>query len=247
MNTTTTSSKYGRGIIAPIGLQNSSWKNSEEYLQYIFDTRSDFSPFNYVYLDMSAQTGSYSMYYLNNVNSKSVQKLNSNDNKKFIYSFSNSDLERPFSKITEGRRTFESMIDEFAIRGDKDKLVNSLINELLQSENQYYPDENLRFFLNQSEENIVKGISQINANYSTYWENALSRTSTLILVDYEDNVEYYEYNLTNWTPSGNSIVSKVWKMNQLKFKLNSQYKNAAKKCKTFYFSMLILLICKFII
>ena len=75
MNETTGSTIYGRGIIAPIGLQNSSWNNSETYLKYIFDIKSDFGPFNYVYLDMSAKTGLYSMYYMNNINSKFIQKL----------------------------------------------------------------------------------------------------------------------------------------------------------------------------
>ena len=235
MNNTSGSAKYGRGIIAPIGLQNSSWSNSETYLQYIFDIKSDFGPFNYVYLDMSVQTGLYSIYYMNNINSKVVQKLNSNDKGRFIYSFSNSDLERPFKKVVDGKKTFENMIDEYSVDGDKNRLIDSVIYQLLQNEKQNYPDENLKYFMNQNDEDIVKGVSQINANYSKYWVDAFSRTSTLILVDYDDNVEYYEYNLTSWKPVQNTIAAREWKMNHLKFRLNPSYKNSG--IKSCYFSI----------
>jgi hypothetical protein len=123
------------------------------------------------------------------------------------------------------------MIDEYDINGNKERLIASIIHELLQSEKQNYPDENLKKLMKQNDEDIVKGVSQINANYSKYWINAFSRTSTLILVDYDDNVEYYEYNLTNWKPVENTITSKEWKMNHFKFRLNTKYKNNSNQHK----------------
>jgi uncharacterized protein with NRDE domain len=180
---------------------------------------------------MSAKTGLYSMYYMNNINSKFIQKLNPNDKDRFIYSFSNSDLERPFKKVLEGRKTFETLIDEYSNNGNKERLIEYIIYELLQSEIKNYPDENLEKFMKQSDEDIVKGVSQINANYSTYWINAFSRTSTLILVDFDDNVEYYEYNLTNWKPVENTITSKVWQMNHATFRLNTNSTNNSHQIK----------------
>ena len=238
------SSKYGRGIIAPIGLQNSSWPSAESYLQHIFDIKSDFGPFNYVYLDMSAKTGAYSIYYLNNRNSNFVQKLNPNENDRFIVSLSNSDINRPFQKINKGKEVFETIIDNYTIDRNKEKLVNSIIKDLLQSEEQYYPDETLGEFMNENDEQVVRGVSQINADYSTYWKNAYSRTSTLILVDYDDNVEYYEFNLTSWETVNKKINSKEWKMNDFKFKLKPLYsKNSSNAIKMNALMLVLLTLC----
>jgi hypothetical protein len=83
--------------------------------------------------------------------------------------------------------------------------------------------------MNRTDESMIRGVSRIKADYSSFWPNAFSRTSTLILVDYDDNVEYYEFNLTNWTSrSDQSTVKKIqweqWRMNQFKFRLKPNYK-----------------------
>ena len=97
---------------------------------------------------------------------------------------------------------------------------DSLI-QLLQDKTQNIPDKTLAEYLRTNNENIVGNISSINADYGHYWKNARTRTSTVILVDYDNNVEYYEYNLTSWKRLVNAnIINQKWELNSFKFKLN---------------------------
>jgi hypothetical protein len=101
---------------------------------------------------------------------------------------------------------------------------------LLQSTSPNMPDETLAQFMlrnvsDKHDEVIVSGVSRIKANYTGYWANGFTRTSTLILVDYDDNVEYYEYNLTK---TSRNDTTENWQMNSLSFKLKPLYtKNEA--------------------
>jgi hypothetical protein len=221
--------KYSRGIIAPMGLQNSSWSTTESYLQHIFDTKLDYGPFNYLYLDMSAKTGDYSAYYFNNNNSESLQRLNQDEKEKFVFAVSNSDPNKPFKKVEIGKQMFQDTIDDFSVHRNEEDLVSSIIYGLLQNEKENYPDETLRMFMESNDDEVVKGVSKINAEYSKYWKNAYSRTSTLILVDYDDNVHYYEYYLTSWKVLNSTISSKEWKMNKFNFELKPLYRNSAPR------------------
>ena len=204
-------------------IQNSSWPNAESYMEYLTEHKMDFKPFNFVQLEMSRKTGAYNMYYINNNDTKPYSKLNPDDKNSFIFGVSNSDPDRPFQKVINGKLQFENIINDFAKESDKQKLVDSMINDLMMSKKPNYPDKNLASFMgleDEKYEEIVKGVSQINANYSTYWVNGHTRTCTLILVDYDDNLFYYEYNLTN-------IDSKVWKMNSFETQLKPLYKNSS--------------------
>ena len=69
------------------------------------------------------------------------------------------------------------------------------------------------------DESIISGVSRINANYSNFWLNAATRTSTVILVDYDNNVEYYEYDMSSLGE---------WNLNKFQFQLK-QLNNSAFK------------------
>ena len=208
-----------RGSIIGNYLQNSSWSNIENYLTILNKEKSFYKLFNYVHLEMSEVNGDYSLYYLNNDGNQSYAKMNKNKNM-FIFGISNSNLERPLKKISNGKLSFEQIIKNYSSSDDKNVLVDSLI-QLLQDKTQNIPDKTLAEYLRTNNENIVGNISSINADYGHYWKNARTRTSTVILVDYDNNVEYYEYNLTSWKRLVNAnIINQKWELNSFKFKLN---------------------------
>lgn len=216
-----------RGIIVGSYLRNKTWNDVEDFMQHLSDVKSDFKPFNYVQLEMSKTTGKYSIYYLNNNNSKIYSKLNQNESKRFIFALSNSNASEPFNKIKAGRENFEKIIDNYAQHNNKKLLVEEILHRILLNKTQYFPDDTLKSYMNVEDDIDVKGISQINANYGNYWKNAFSRTSTIILVDDYDNVEYYEYNMTKLENND------AYKMNNFSFRLKPLYKNKSFKIDIF--------------
>lgn len=208
-----------RGVIVGNYLQDSSWPSVQSFLQNLNDEKKSYNPFNYVQAEMSNKTGDYDLYYLNNNSTQSYEKLNLGA-ENLIFGISNSDPERPFQKVVEGEVEFSNIIESYASHMNKNRLVDSLIG-LLQNETSHMPDQTLSDFMGSPEEYIVDGVSKIKANYSGFWKNGHTRTSTLIMVDLDDNVEYYEFNLT-----ANSVNRvEEWKINSFKFKLKPLYKN----------------------
>ncbi len=207
-------------------LQDSSWPNVDSYMQNLTATKNKYKPFNFVQLAMSPKTGKYSLYYLNNNDTKSnYQKMNKNEIDPFYFSVSNSDLARPFNKVKLGEAILKDIVSDFANNSDKTELVNQLFTRLIQNASENFPDNNLAAFMNTRNLELVRNVSKINADYGSFWKNAHTRTSTVILVDYNDNVSYYELNLTSWTNETDyNIRDKMWLMNSFSFKLNPIYK-----------------------
>ena len=217
-----------RGIIVGDYLQDSSWPSVETFMQKLSNEKHLYKPFNYVQVEMSNITGEYSLYYVNNNSTSTYEKMNKNS-RRFIFSISNSDPERPFKKVVNGEKVFIDIIDRYSLTNNKEHFIDSMI-ALLQNKSSNMPDEILAQFMrknltNPRDESVVDGVSKIKANYTGYWANGFTRTSTLILVDYDDNVEYYEYNLTK---TSRNDTTENWQMNSLSFKLKPLYtKNEA--------------------
>lgn len=212
-----------RGVIVGDYLQDSSWPNVDAFMQKLSDEKHLYKPFNYVQVDMSNTTGDYSLYYVNNNSTNTYEKMNK-DNERFIFGISNSDPQRPFKKVVNGQKEFGAIIDEYALTSNKEHFIDSMIT-LLQNTTSNMPDEILAQFMRKnisdpSDEVIIDGVSRIKANYSGYWTNGFTRTSTLILVDYDDNVQYFEYNLTK---TSRNDTTENWRMNSFNFKLKPLY------------------------
>lgn len=234
----------GRGIMASDFLTDSSWASTEDYMKHLMQTRYDFGPFNYVQTEMSNTTGRYSLYLITNGNNSTYQQVVSDKDPgpKFV-AISNSDLDRPFNKVTNGNSTFRALFDEYETTLDKQRLVDGIVS-LLQNKTENYPDNTLAEFMKKDLGDLaVRGVSRLNAHYFGYWSKAHTRTSTIILVDHNDNVEYYEYNLTTYRLNGSGAVEPLeWTMNSFKFKLNPLYKNDSNRLVMFGSANFVLLI-----
>lgn len=227
INRTTSKS---RGIIASDYLIDSSWPNTESYMKHLMNTRLDFGPFNYIQAEMSNITGRYSLYMITNGDDSPYRRIVSDlDLGPQIFGISNSDVDEPFKKVVIGEKVFQNLIEEYKKTPNKDRLVQGIL-DLLQNKTDNYPDETLAKFMQMNiTSSAVRGVSRLNANYYGYWAKAHTRTSTIILVDYNDNVEYYEFNMTSYrfNDSG-SVIPGEWNMNSFSFKLKPlYYKNSA--------------------
>lgn len=211
--------------MVPNYVQTSEWESPEQAMQDLTNKKHLYLAFNYVQLEMSKEDGSYSLYYVNNNDTKPYAKMNDNSTSSYYFSVSNSNLERPFAKTVAGKQVFKGIIDSYATHQNKETLRESLLS-LLQNTTDNMPDENLAAFMDMPDakfKSVVKGVSSVKANYTGFWYRAHTRTSTIILVDYDDNVEYHELNLTSWT--NNELANnQSWKMNSFKFKLKPLYK-----------------------
>jgi uncharacterized protein with NRDE domain len=207
-------------------LLDSSWTNVEDFLTKLTLNKNKYRSFNYIQLEMSKTTGRYDLFYLNNNDTKSYQKMNPNDRDRFIFALSNSDLARPYNKVKNGRTIFEQIIDSFENKPNKTEILHRLFYDLLHNETENFPDQNLKAFMNIQNDDLVRNVSKLNADYGSFWKNAHTRTSSVILIDYNDNIEYHELNLTSWTNEANSnIRDKEWVKRSLRFNLKPLYKN----------------------
>ena len=212
--------------MVPNYVQTSEWESPEHAMQDLTNKKHLYLAFNYVQLEMSKLDGSYSLYYVNNNDTKPFAKMNENSTSSYYFSVSNSNLERPFAKTVAGKQVFKSIIDNYAAHQNKAALRESLL-ALMQNTTDNMPDDNLAAFMDMPDakfKSVVKGVSSVKANYTGFWYRAHTRTTTIILVDYDDNVEYHELNLTSW--ANNELANnQTWKMNSFTFKLKPLYKS----------------------
>ena len=208
-----------RGIIVGNYLKGNH--KTKRFLSDLDAKKFEYKGFNLLLLEISEKTGNYDAYYYNNEIKYDSYKdsINANDNVQRIFSISNNNFHEKFMKEIEGVKVFESVLNEYGtLKIGKKELIDKLFNNILFNTKKYYPDKNLAKFLNindKNEENIknLKTMSSINAQYGDWWTGAQTRTSTLILVDYNNMVEYIEFNLTSF--SGWSSKNTTFRLNSL--------------------------------
>jgi uncharacterized protein with NRDE domain len=146
-----------RGVIVGNYLQNSSWTRVEDFMQQLTDDKKLYKPYNYVQLEMSKETGAYSLFYVNNNDTNPYKRMNPDEKSMFTFGLSNSDPDRPFNKVKNNQAIFEKILEEYSLDGDKEKFVNKLLYNLLQNVTANMPDSNLKAFLGTDNVEIIEG------------------------------------------------------------------------------------------
>jgi len=150
---------------------------AEQYTNLLLKTADIYNGYNLIY------GNSDNLYYFSNI-SKEPVKLS-----KGIYGVSNHLLDSPWPKVVKSKKIFSELINEPS--PSKDKLF-----DLLQDE-EIYPDESLpETGLGIELERMVSPIFTVTEKYGT-------RSSSVIFIDYNDNVEFTEKSFNNkneeWT------------------------------------------------
>jgi uncharacterized protein with NRDE domain len=158
MSTTSYPEVIPRGVVVGNYLQNSSWHRVEDYMQQLTNDKKLYKPYNYVQLEMSKDTGRYSLYYVNNNDTEPYKKMNPDEENMFTFGLSNSDPDRPFNKVKNNKINFEKILEEYSLDGDKEKLLNKLLYDLLQNDTANMPDATLKAFLGTENAQIIEGL-----------------------------------------------------------------------------------------
>lgn len=176
--------KRGRGPIVTDFIQKQD--TIEHYNKELLKISHEFSSFNFLSVKMTSDA--IKTFYISNA-PKTSQLLPLG----FI-GMGNSPLLTPFKKVEAGTEQFKSLL---LCHKDstKDELIEALM-ELLKSTTKYFPDAELSMRRNETAEPF----SSIHVDL--HEEGYGTRTRTIILIDYENNVEYIEETMKTENPIG---------------------------------------------
>jgi len=185
--------KAGRGMMVSDYLTGT--ENLEEYGANIHEKRDEYNGFNLILFDVGRQEENLSVKPLYITNSAhyhscvSMRNLPSNT----FFGVSNSPLEYPFKKVEHGKEQFGKVVRQFPLVHSKDHLIHNLLG-LLQDRSPFLPDPVLE------EAGILSGFSPLRLeqhsaiNVHSPAQRYGSRTSTVLLIDGEGQVDYVEQN-----------------------------------------------------
>lgn len=166
----------GRGFIVTDYLTTE--KTTEDYVDGLLDGQTKYNAFNFVAVEIINKE--FITYHSSNV-PKSINKFSG----KLLNGFSNSTLDRPLQKVVEGKKRFQTIIAEHNNKQKKEQLIQGLV-ELLKWREKHLPDEELQRRAPESFEGLCSVFVEfLEAGYGT-------RTHTVVLIDYDWNVEFYE-------------------------------------------------------
>lgn len=120
------------------------------------------------------------------------------------YGFGNSPLATPLEKVKNGTIKFDRVIEEQSNGDDKVKLVESLMT-LLKCNEKYWPDEELKRRAPKWGEHLSRiCVKMPEAGYG-------SRTRTVILIDFDNKMDFYEETMLTHDPEGDWKRSHIFR------------------------------------
>lgn len=195
--------KLGRGFIVSDYLSNPD--ATIEHLTHLQAQASAYNPFHLVTVDLTDTV--HPLRHFCNIDPK-ITEFNTG-----FHAFCNSSLEHPYQKAIAGREKLASVVEQFGQSTEtKEELVENIL-KLLQDQHRYYPDPVIDA-LSTIDPKMKAPLSSIcvrpsNVNYGT-------RTHTIVLVDDQGVVDFYEWTLK--VPVINGKLDLIKSVHQFKIK-----------------------------
>lgn len=169
--------------------------STEEYNKRILAEAAKYNAFNFVSIEIKKSSPSSSIMLSSNA---------PNDLKTFAekqcYGFGNSPGESPFQKVIAGRNRFEQILEEYhKTSQENEQSQNDLVKkcfDLLKDEQKHWPDAELAG----RAPNWGNYLSAINVKIPEAGYG--SRTHSIIIIDAEDKMHFYEETMEGVDPAG---------------------------------------------
>lgn len=233
----------GQGSVMPSGSlvafylhSNYSSMTTTNYINEFYKNGSKYRGINLLLIDYM-ENGYWKLYYTNNNETDEFNTI--------LQSFvsgtiviSNNLFARPFQKVLFGEKMFNNILERYEDKlnynvenPDSNQQISGLIDDImyktLQNRTFLYRngrDQNLQERFLTNDELELDEVSAINANYTSLWTNAQTRTNTIILVLGNGTVVYTERTL-----KFDHHNSSYWSFNNRTFNIESL--NSKKNCK----------------
>ena len=175
-----------RGVIVRKFLENNS--SPSQYIEQDLVT-VDFRSFNFVGIQLKPDD-SIECHYYGNKNQKSPKAINEG-----VHVVACTNITTPWNKVTHGERIFTELLQRKGSEGS-DVLAEALFSELLSDSECLFPDELIKTqsASRMSDDFLEKYCSIMISGISTYG----TRTQTIVLVDFDNHVTFYERNRTGY-------------------------------------------------
>lgn len=182
----------GRG---PIALNFINTKESiEVYNKELCNICTTFNSFNFLSVEISHSD--IKAFFLSN-STKSYVEI---DKEQYI-GFSNSPLDTPLKKVIAGQERFYTVINDY--KDEKKEVLVEKLMDLLKWDEKHFPDDELTRRRGGDDAEHFSSLHVKCGKYGT-------RTRTIILIDYLNNVDYIEETMANENPE-----NPIWEISKL--------------------------------
>ncbi|ODM95733.1 Transport and Golgi organization protein 2 [Orchesella cincta] len=128
-----------------------------------------------------------------------------------VYGIGNSFIDIPFQKVIHGKEAFTRVVSDNNSLDKKESLINGIL-EILKNQEKFHPDPQMYKQAADQPETFLHGISSRFIKLPGYG----TRTHTIILVDFSNNVFYQEITLKEPI----NEIDQEWMSSSFEFKIN---------------------------
>ncbi|CAL8115808.1 unnamed protein product [Orchesella dallaii] len=180
----TASQRRGRGFLVNDFLLNPS-VDAMQYLSKIYNSASEYNPFSLLTVDVLNRDIPQVCFYSCSGENK-PHELPSGT----VHGIGNSFIDVPFQKVKTGREAFARVVNDNNRVDAKTTLINNIL-EIMKNQQQFHPDPQMYRQAADQPETFLRGISSRFIKLPGYG----TRTHTVILIDFYNNVSYEEITL----------------------------------------------------